>query len=121
MRYLKTFNESITTEIDETIKDICLELEDNEFNVEISAITDPGLISYAGSVKLDLSILIIKKNTYYNSTGQIVKRMFDMEDIEEVSNRIKDYLGDKFISKSCTRLNGNRDILTDCKIIYKNR
>ncbi len=121
MRYLKRYNESIITEVDEVIKDICLELEDNDFNTEISAITDPGLLSYAGSVPLDLSILIIKKNSYHNITGREVKRMFNMEDIEEVSNRIKDYLGDKFISLFCTRLNGSSDVITACKIIYKNR
>ena len=35
MKHLKTYNESIGSEIQD-IKDICIELEDEHFNVEVS-------------------------------------------------------------------------------------
>ncbi len=42
MRYIKTYNESNSNEMIDTIKDICIELEDDGFSVEIKKSHDSG-------------------------------------------------------------------------------
>lgn len=103
MKYLKTYEEviqpiGISDEIFQTIKDICLDLEDEEFSItclsssNFQAITnmDPDSREKTKSIrdKLVGYVSITKQNNGLQE--------FTLSEIIDTVNRIKTYLGDRF-------------------------
>ena len=83
MKYLKKYNESVISK--DVIKDICLELEDLGMRVQL----------YACSEKLSINpedYDCISIHCYIN------KYPIEWENIKDTVLRLKNYLGDKFIS-----------------------
>lgn len=72
-------------EIIETVKEICLELEDEGFTIKIS----PSTPQYQA------------RNEYYVTIGKFIgltHKSFEYNDVQEVIDRLKDYLGKHFRS-----------------------
>ncbi len=98
MKYLKLFEaypgEPIrpvpNTQVEDDIKDICIELEDLGFNIHINPYT--GVI------------FIYRKHNMYQHIP------FNFTEIKEVVKRIKDYLGSKLESIKAEKLNNYQDI-----------
>src|ERR1035437_1521582 len=82
MKHIKTFESHIENEMTEDIKDICLELEDKGLIV--------SLIS-----EWDYKYILVTKGC---ELPVIMREEFDYEDVREVMDRLKDYIGDRFIS-----------------------
>ena len=75
MKYLKKFNESINSEIQKDLIEICYDItDDGKFEVILSEKDEEGYIE-------------IRKHNYVS---------FDFNEIKEVCLRIKDYLGDNY-------------------------
>src|ERR1035437_509314 len=88
MKHLKRFNERGTSEMLEDIRDICQELKDDGFYINIFQLDNYILI------KLDNYILISKR--LFTNHGSYLGN-FDYKDVSEVIERLKDYLGDRFL------------------------
>jgi len=86
MRYIKTYNESNSNEMVDTIKDICIELEDDGFSVEIKKSHDSGTTS--------LFIRRYSKGAI-NRIGQSNTLSFTFDEVGDVVKRIADYVGNK--------------------------
>jgi len=87
MKYLKYFeNMNDVSSVKEDIKDICLELEDIGFDIYV----ERGLDWLDNENFIPYIIKIYKKLDEE-------EEYFNYSDVEEVIERLKDYLGDKFI------------------------
>src|ERR1035437_5653171 len=95
MKHLKTIRIFESSEREEDIKDICLELEDDGFSVTYNSALGP--IKAIG-IKLQHhsshSTLVSPLKDYGNTDNTF----FDYEQVKEVVDRIMLYLGDKFVS-----------------------
>lgn len=107
MKYLKRFNERGTNEMLEDIRDICQELKDDGFYINI--------------FQLDNYILISKR--LFTKHGSYLGN-FDYKDVSEVIERLKDYLGDRFlkieaqIPAKYAQLNINPEAVVDSQFTH---
>jgi len=84
MKHIKTFNESNSNTI-EDVRDICIELEHDDFLILLRK--EPGVS--------DQTLRIQKSNTIvYNSSDL---RFFNYDDVTDVIERLREYLGHKII------------------------
>jgi hypothetical protein len=83
MKHIKTHKLFESTEREEDIKDICLELEDEGFNIEYNNVLDP--------------VKSIGINVPYREGAGVISEFFDYDQVKEVVDRIVLYLGDKFV------------------------
>lgn len=104
MKYIKTF-ESLLDDKD-NIRDMCLELEDVGFTIYINHIKTVELFSSK------ISYLTIKK-LHNDHVG-----MFYYDEVKEVAERIKEYLGDKFLNVSTTNAG---DATYEVKLYWSNK
>lgn len=116
MKYIKLYETFNKKEIDQTLKEICLELEDDGYEISISS--PPSFISHhiVNSIKIS------------KGCG------FPFSDIKEYLLRMKEYLGDNYIQFNYlsddavpyrwreVELNDDTDIknLNAAQIVYKN-
>ncbi len=84
MRYLRLFE---SNGVIDDIKDICLELEDIGLDVEIES-----------SDRFNGQISISKNQIGDASQDDSLHEFFDYNEVSEVIERLKDYLGDRMIS-----------------------
>lgn len=85
MRHIKSKRIFESSEITEDIKDICIDLEDEGFNISF----------LSGYPEIDVhNRLDINKCSHQ---GPYFK-FFNYKEVEETINRLKDYLCDKFVS-----------------------
>lgn len=87
MKHIKTFNEivvikSVSDDMIEDIKDICQELKDDGFYVNV--------------YQLDQCVLITKRKLLNNGSSYHLVE-FNYNDVSEVIERLKDYLGNRFL------------------------
>ena len=84
MKYLKLYESfESTSEVLNTINDICLELEDKGFEVNQSKLLESDSL---------VIITIRKADAYVDSNGVKIGTSFKYDEIEEVVERIKDYI-----------------------------
>jgi hypothetical protein len=86
MKHLKTIRIFESSEREEDIKDICLELEDDGFSVTYNSALGP------------IKAIGIKLQHHSSHNGNTDNTFFDYEQVKEVVDRIMLYLGDKFVS-----------------------
>lgn len=84
-------DEDIDDEVEKTLRDICLELEDLGYNIIIN-------------VEVGINSLVINNGLGFDSPTM------DWEDIKEYLLRVKDYLGNKYIGFSCFTLKSYWDV-----------
>ena len=87
MKHIKTFNEivvikSVSDDMIEDIKDICQELKDDGFYVNV--------------YQLDQCVLITKRKLLNNGSSYHLVE-FNYNDVSEVIERLKDYIGNRFL------------------------
>src|ERR1035437_8360505 len=95
MKYIKSKKIFESSEVVDTVKDICLELEDDGLNVE--HFTESSLIKGSN--------LLLNYNVIYISSTNWVKgkETFKYSVVEEVIERLKEYLGDRIHSMKARR------------------
>lgn len=81
MKYLKLFEATDILEVEQTIKEICLELEDEGFEITLNNIFTGGRIS----VPLTLNMSLLR----HSNMGL---RTFIYDEVSEVIERIRDYM-----------------------------
>lgn len=95
MKYLKKYNESVDTEeVINTIKDICIELEDEGFSIEIQKHLDSGTPT-GGTTTLYIK-KYFKQAEWHSSAnaGKGGECSFSFGVVREVVERLSDYLGE---------------------------
>ncbi len=91
MKYIKKFESfggkhKLDTDTSLVVNDICIELEDKGFTIEFR-------FYYDNRLELNKGVLYIYK---LNSIGDEIP--IDFDDVKETIDRIKEYLGDKWIT-----------------------
>ena len=100
---IKTF-ESFNDDTVQTVKDICLELEDEGYSVNhVTTKEEAGLLMLSFNFN---SVTIRKRGT---EGGVIRFYTFDYSDVSEVVDRLKEYLGSKIQSIRVRKIISNGD------------
>lgn len=81
---IKTFENFNNNEMVDTVKDICLELEDEGFDVRHNWINETTIMKGTGAKHV----------------------LFDYNEVKEVIDRLREYLGDRLISISASNGSG---------------
>ncbi len=136
IKYKKVFEttQSQAEEVDNTLKDICLELSDEGFVVSLYMPTDSSeLINNTVGTRLSgcRTLVIALDPSYYGKDDTISylkasSDSFRYSRVEETINRLLDYLGDMFISLEVSvnrgTGRGTRNIHEWIELVtYKNR
>ncbi len=101
-----TLTESVDSNVVSDVKDICLDLSDNNFSIDIKEVGLFDLQTHNMPIKTTytkspINVLTIKSNIDRGNGFMAFDGfyyVFDYNEVEEVINRIKEYLGDKIIN-----------------------
>lgn len=112
MKYIKSKKIFESSEVVDTVKDICLEIEDDGLNVE--HFTESSLIKGRKEIT-NYNVIYISSTNWVKG-----KETFKYSVVEEVIERLKEYLGDRIHSMKARRGMANNPMIDIGRLINHN-